>query len=225
MPTASPALRKRTQIAKANRTMFAYIIGVSIIFGFASVASYFLVNALLYNERVLSAKSETIDTLKQNATNFDALQENIRVLNTNEALKSVVSSSDDSPIQAVLDALPSDANYEALGASLESVLIGGVEGVEIYALTPDIEAVDTNTRVVNAASDSGANGEITFSFTIYGSKDQLKQVLSNLEKSIRAIDITLLKYESQGSKSMLTGQARVFYEPEKVLELTEKVVK
>jgi len=44
------ALRKRTQISQANRTMFLWIAGASALVGFALVASIFLGQKLLFNE-------------------------------------------------------------------------------------------------------------------------------------------------------------------------------
>jgi len=49
-------------------------------------------------------------------------------------------------------------------------------------------------------------------------------VLENLERSIRLIDIQVLRIESQSSNQLMTVQARAFYEPAKTLELTDKVV-
>ena len=44
------AIRKRTQIAMANRAMFLWVAGVSVVFGFALVGSIFLNQMLLFNE-------------------------------------------------------------------------------------------------------------------------------------------------------------------------------
>ena len=60
------ALRKRTQISKANRTMFLWIAGASALVGFAVVTSIFLGQQLLFNEKVLLEKNKTVSTLNAN---------------------------------------------------------------------------------------------------------------------------------------------------------------
>ena len=53
------ALRKRTQIAKANRTMFIWIAVASALIGTAAVVSIFFFQQLVYNEKVLAEKLNT----------------------------------------------------------------------------------------------------------------------------------------------------------------------
>jgi len=50
-------------------------------------------------------------------------------------------------------------------------------------------------------------------------------VLRNLELSIRTIDVISLKIEGQGATSVLSVQARAFYEPARVVQLKDKTVK
>ena len=52
-----------------------------------------------------------------------------------------------------------------------------------------------------------------------------KELLQKLERSIRAIDITSLTIETQGSRLMLAVEGRAYYEPAKTVELKDKTVK
>lgn len=225
------ALRKRTQIAKANRIMFLWVAGVSVLFGFALVAAIFLTQMLLFNERVLKEKSRTVETLKINNNNIPELEKQVRVLNTNQALIDSKAQPDNQPIQAILDALPSDANTLALGASIQDKLIAGIAGLTLNSIQFDdpvvLDESSTGVGSANYAStaSSGVQNEITFRFSVSGDETALKQVLINLEKSIRTIDVTSLKIESQGSTRTMTIQARAFYEPARVVQLEDKVVK
>ncbi len=224
------ALRKRTQIATANRIMFLWVAGVSIIFGFSLVAAIFFVQMLFFNERVLIEKNKTVSTLDANNKNVVGLKQNVRVLNTNQDLIDVKSKPDDQAVQVILDALPSDANSLALGASLQNKLLSGINGLTLNTLQVDpvagIESFSGETSTVDTTSDSSStNNIITFRFSVTGDETALKQVLVNLEKSIRTINITTLKIESQGSTRMLTVQGQAFYEPVRDVKIKETTVK
>jgi len=225
------AIRKRTQIAKANRTMFLWIAASSAIIGCALVVSFFLAQKLIYNERVLIEKEKTISILKANNAIVSDLETQVRVLDTNSALASVKSSDSEQTIQVILDALPSDANSLALGASLQNKLLAGIPGLTIESLQVDpvvgIESLSTSGSTTQDASGGAVDtsNQITFQFAVSGDQTALKAVLTNLEKSIRAIDITSLRIETQQSKELMTVQGRAFYEPARTIQLQDKVVK
>ena len=75
MATEGTALRKRQQIAKANRMMFLWIAGVSVVVGIALVASIFLAQKAFFNEKVLAEKSKTASTLVKNNKVVGVLQD------------------------------------------------------------------------------------------------------------------------------------------------------
>lgn len=229
MQPNTAALRKRTQIAKANRTMFLWIAASAALIGCALVVSFFLAQKLFYNEKVLAEKEKTISILKHNNDIVSELETQVRVLDTSDVLSSAKAKPEDQPIQVILDALPSDANSLALGASLQNKLLAGIEGLKIESLQVDpvigIESLTQEVTSEDASAATGVVNEITFQFAVSGSQDVLKQVLTNLERSIRAIDITTLRVESQGATQLMTVQARAFYEPAKNIQLFDKAVK
>lgn len=221
------AIRKRTQIASANKTMFLWVAGVSVVVGVASVAVVFLVQILMFNERVLFEKGKTISTLDANISNVPDLEKRVRVLDTNQALIDSKAKPDDRAVQVILDALPSEANSLALGASIQNKLLFGINGLTINSLQVDpvvgVESLN-NSSVVNA-SPADSQNQITFRFSVSGDETALKQALVNLEKSIRTIDIISLKIENQGNTRMLSVQARAFYGLAVDVKLKEKLVK
>lgn len=224
------ALRKRTQISKANRTMFIWIAASSALVGFAIVISIFLGQKLVFNEKVLIAKNKTVSVLNANNKIVDDLKTNVRVLDTNTDLAKVKANPSDQTIQVILDALPSDANSPALGASLQSKLLAGIPGLTLISLQVDpvqgIESLSTNATTVSGdTSTVTTDNEITFRFSVSGNQDSLLQALTNLERSIRTIDVTNLQIQNQGSSQVMTVQGRAFYEPAKTITLYDKVVK
>jgi hypothetical protein len=223
------ALRKRTQISKANRTMFLWIAGASAIVGFAVVASIFLGQKLFFNEKVLYAKNKTVSTLSENNKVIADLKTNVRVLDTNTDLAKVKANPGDQTIRVILDALPSDANSLALGASLQSKLLAGIPGLTIVSLQVDpvqgIESLDIGAVSSPGAATTDTTNQITFQFSVEGNQSALLKALTNLERSIRTIDVTRLQIENQGTSQVMTVKGRAFYEPAKNVTLYDKVVK
>lgn len=217
------ALRKRTQIAKANRAMFLWIAAASAIVGVAVVVSLFFAQKLIYNEKVLAEKQTTVSTLAHNNKVVADLENEIRALDANEALASAKANETDQALQVILDALPYDANSLALGASLQSKLLAGIPDLTIESLQVDPVA-GVETLVDGSVLASGENA-ITFQFVVSGTDVALKQVLQNLERSIRTIHVVSTKIETQSKGPVMTVQARAFYEPSKEIQLVDKVVR
>jgi hypothetical protein len=223
------AIRKRSQIAKANRTMFLWIAAASALIGCAVVVSIFMFQKAAYNERVLSEKQKTVTTLENNNKAVPDLQNAIRVLDTNEDLMSVKANESDQAVQVILDALPSDANSLALGASLQNKLLSGVPGLTVLSLQVDpvvgVELLSEESGVDQSATEGGGN-VITFQFSVTGSQDALKQVLNNLERSIRTMQVMSVRIEGAGSglPATMFVQAKTNYQPQKTVELQKKEV-
>jgi len=224
------ALRKRTQIAAANRIMFLWVAGVSVIFGFSLVGCIFLTQMLFFNEKVLHEKDITVATLASNNANIGDLEAKIRVLDTNQALTDSKAKPEDRTIQVILDALPSEANSLALGASLQNRLLNNINNFTIDTLQVDpvlgVETIDESSAVAVAApTTSDSQYEIALKFSATADENSIQQALHNLESSIRTIDVTSLTIESQGSSRILTVEGRAFYEPARVVKLKDKTVK
>ena len=221
------ALRKRTMIEKANRTMFVWVACASVVVGVSLVAIIFLVQMTIFNEKVLAEKNRTVATLKQNNKNIPDLEAAVRVLDTNQALIDSKANSDDQAVQVILDALPSDANSLAFGSSLQTKIFN-IPGLTIDKMQIDpvqgVELFDVSSQSVSGSNIAG-QGEITFRISVVGSESALKQALLNIEKSIRTVDITKLKIETQSSSMVMTIEGRGYYEPARTVELKDKVIK
>lgn len=230
MATKETALRKRQQIARANRMMFMWVAGVSVIVGIAIVLSLFLVQKALFNEKVLAEKARTAGILVDNNAVIEDLKDEIRVLNTNEALRSSLAEGETQPIQVVLDALPADANSSALGSSLQEKFLND-PALTIESLSVDpvvgIEALgDANVQDA-LTTNSDSEHQINFRFSVSTGVDNasaLKSLLQRLERSIRAINITMLTVETQGNRLILSVEGHAFYEPARTVELRNETV-
>lgn len=227
------AIRKRTQIAKANRTMFIWIAVASALVGTAVVVSYFLIQNLTYNEKVLLKKTETDRVVTENNKAVPKLSDAIRVLDTSQALAITKANSTDQAIQVILDALPADANSLALGSSLQNKLLVGIDGLTtLESLQVDpvqgVEATDASTSTIDASENAAAQSlgvsTITFQFAVKGSQAALQKVLENLQRSIRTINVTSVRIENEGSVNRMTVLGQAFYLPATTLKLEQKAV-
>lgn len=230
MANKEVALRKRQQIAKANRMMFLWVAGVSVVVGFAVVGSIFLAQKLAFNQKVLNEKNNTISILTKNNAVVDDLKESIRLLDTNEGLNSVKAKPDDKALQAILDALPADANSLALASSIQEKLAAGIDGLTLESINVDtiagnLAADDPNVQVATPVANDAQANQITFKLAVSGDANALKQLLNRFEHSIRAIEITNLTLEQASGKLTMTIDGHAFYEPARVVELKDKVVK
>lgn len=234
MDNKSVNARKRDRILNANRMMFLWVSGVSAVVGFAVVLSIFLGQRIVFGEKVLAEKNKTVTTLERNIDAVPQLKDNVRVLDTNRGLQDTRVKESDRPIQSVLDALPADANSTALGASLQSKLLSGIQGLSLDTIKVDpvvgVETEQSGGKDVVDASGAPADAEhaITFSFTVSTSSsnpEALREVLVRLEKSIRAIDIRSLSITTQSSRLIMTAAGKAYYEPARSIELKDKVVR
>ncbi len=234
MATEGTALRKRQQIAKANRMMFLWVAGVSVVIGVAAVVSLFLVQKALFNEKVLAEKSKTASTLVKNNSIVEELQNQIRVLNTNDALKENMVSGEAQPVQVVLDALPANANSSAFGASLQQRFLQA-DGIQLDSLNVEPVA-DEEVTVYGgsaqsaSASATGNEGEyqVRFNFSVstrFDNAAALKDLLVRLERSIRPITLTSVTIEARGNSLALKAEGYTHYQPAQTADLKDKVVK
>lgn len=224
------SIRKRAQISAANRAVFVWVAGTSIIVGAALVVVVFLVQMLWHNEKVLSAKQNTISTLEKNIKLAPELKKKITALDANQnLLDSRIKSNllSISATQVVLDALPATANSLAFGASLQNVLLANVPITSI-SVTPvsGLESISDASSMIDPGADQNVSAnQIAFSFVVTGDEASLRTTLENLQASIRTIDIYYLKIDSQDNSLTLTVRGRAFYEPAKKVELKDMTVR
>ena len=165
-------LRKRSQIKKANQTMFIWVASMSVVAMVCLVVSYHLVLTTLFKGRVISAKAETVGNLQTSIKNTDSSNENglsqqILALDANENLAMVKSSPEDKALQVILDALPSSANPLSFGASLQKVLLVGPQDLNVKSISVESvsdstvgdteEVIEEETTTEGATTDSEGN--------------------------------------------------------------------
>lgn len=228
-PTKESSIRKRQQIFKANRMMFLWVAMASAVIGFALVISISLMQRIIYNQKVIGEKNKTYSTLANNNKKVSQLEDQIKTINySSDVLKKLRAKDSDDPIQVVLDALPSDSNRLALGSSLQNVLLANIPGSSLESMKVESTAEAGSVKKSTATTGTVENNSLDVTFTLKinsGSEDSIREMLTRLEKSIRTFKVTNVKIEHSLDKMNVTVTAKAYYEPAKVVELTEKVVK
>ncbi|MBS7346435.1 MAG: hypothetical protein KIG14_01855 [Candidatus Sacchiramonaceae bacterium] len=228
------AIRKRQLIARANQTMFIAVAIASVVIGLTSVLTTFLVREMMFNFKVLDAQNTSIKTLKTNLENVKDLETKMEELQTNSALLSSRADVENNALRVVIDALPSFENSAALGASVSDKLLS-VPGIKIESITVDTSASSAESAT-GAAEGSLTEGDmeaggpkpqpIEFSFTVTSdSPENILNVIKNLEKSIRTINITSFKLDQNTGHMSLAVNAQAFYLAQAKVVLREKVIK
>ncbi|MGB4761787.1 MAG: hypothetical protein WBP12_00355 [Candidatus Saccharimonas sp.] len=219
MPAQVSLSTKRKAIADSNRMMFIWVAGMSAVVGACVVVAIFLGQQIAFRAQVISEMTNTVSVLSNNNKAVGDLADNIRVFETNEALNSVKSTPEEKALQVILDALPADRNTLALGASLQQILLTGVDGLSI-----DKIVVDTDSRSSDV-NDVSIPVQIQVSST---SASALKDMLVRMERSIRTIDVTGLEIERSDvngqTRYQMTVDAVAYYEPAVEVKLMDKVV-
>ena len=244
-------LRKRSQITKANRTMFIWVASMAAVTMICLVVSYHLVHIITFNARVIGERAKTIGNLQTSNKNINELKSQVRALDADENLQLLKANPEDQAVQVVLDALPAASNPLSFGASLQTVLLIGPEGVDIKSISVDAaepgaadlstqDNVSTNKEDGNATdsqdtSQASTGSEslsantgvvpIGFDFVVEGPETSLQEILQRLEKSIRTVDVTSIAVQRQGGKNEMSVRGNVFYQPQKTADLRQKVVK
>lgn len=228
-PTKESSIRKRQQIFKANRMMFLWVAMASAVIGFALIISISLMQRIIYNQKVIGEKNKTYSTLANNNKKVSQLEDQIKTINySSDVLKKLRAKDSDDPIQVVLDALPSDSNRLALGSSLQNVLLANIPGSSLESMKVESTAEAGSVKKSTATTGTVENNSLDVTFTLKinsGSEDSIREMLTRLEKSIRTFKVTNVKIEYSLDKMNVTVTAKAYYEPAKVVELTEKAVK
>lgn len=203
--------------------MFIWVAIASVLVGAAIVVNSFLIKKILFTEKVLSQKQDTLTTLTYNNKQVESLKTNVRALGVNQELMDSMNEDETNAVQVVLDALPSKANSSAFGSSMQQKILKS-DYVDITMLNVDpvigVESQDTTglTTMLASTSSVAPAQPISFRFTISVANDkinELKDALTRVEKSIRPINITSITVTMQGSTAMLSGVGETYYLPAK----------
>jgi hypothetical protein len=251
------AVEKRVKISKYQQQMIGLALLASVVLGVCIVLSVFFIKYIAFNAKVIEAKDAAINDYETAIQNSKTLEGLVLGLADNKDLESVALGTADescfeqvgdkkekidygekyrtesneeqareylkkmkvcSALRVVPDALPAKENTEALMSSLDQIF--KISNWEPEELSPSANYTDEEgiegLEVIPVALTVSANAETAFT------------VLDNIEKSIRAFDISTatISWGSGENDSILDlrAQANAYYINEAVVAETEKTV-
>ena len=151
---------------------------------------------------------------------IDTIRTNVDALKSNEQLNlSQLKSDDQSPLQVILDAMPTEDNRTALGSSLQDKVLS-LHGATIQNLSviSDDSASTTSDDSELSASDNTSSlnvaaKPIEFSLELTGDYTSIQRTIEDMERSIRTIVINNMTVD--GTDNNLTAKitATTYYTP------------
>lgn len=225
MPLQEPKLtgvKKRQQIESASRTMFIWVAVASIAISVCLVTAQFLFQRLTFNQRVINAKIKASDTLTDNIDNAKILKEEVDSLVGNQDLASVKTNPEDPNVKSVLDALPSKPDSTALATSLQQAILSRSSVVVESITVPTDEAQADGTEVSSAEAQPI---EQPFSITVSGSYDKIRNMILDLERTIRPMKVVAINMTGSDADMRVTVEGITYYQPAKTTNIKEEAVR
>lgn len=199
---------KHVLVDKANTTVIVVAAVAAAVVVFSLFAGKALLTKIAYQNAVLSKRNQANQQLDKNVSAKKQLVVSYTAFS--EAPESVLGTKQ-SNSKIVLDALPSKYDFPALATSLDGIISGSRMSVESIAGADDEVAAEES-------SISPKPIAIPIQFSAKGNYDSAKQLINDLQRSIRPIKISTLDFTAGDSGSItvnITGET--YYQPAKEL--------
>lgn len=216
--------KKREQIQKANKTMFLWVIAASAAIVVCFVLALSLARQLAFNQKVISVKGETNNTLNQNRETFETIKTEVNKLISDKRLSDLRVSDTDTALQVVIDALPTSDDRAALATSLQQVVLSR-SGVTIDSIRVTDDSGAATIDAEDEPADATTPQEITFDVVIVGNYAQVSQAVTDMEKSIRPFSVQRMQIDGSGNQLRVSLQAKTFYLPAKTVNVKQEALK
>lgn len=216
-------LKKRQQIANANKMIFVWVIIASVVVSLCGVTMQFMVRQAIFNQEIIAAKIETQSTLAQNIENVPKLKEEINALYADANLAKVKANPDDTTLKVILDALPTTDDGTALGASLQQVILP-ISGVD----TSDLVTVASGGMLAGAPAVEATDATVPmsdFSFAASGDYARIRAMLGDLERTIRPMNVQTISFQNNDGQVKATVVGVSYYSPQQTVKLGKEPLK
>lgn len=225
MKQSREVISKRKQIEQINRnTLIIGCVGI-IVIAFCLLGTKALISQAAYQNRVVSAKKDTLKTLNANIEARDKLVVAYEAFvgtpqNVMGGLSAGTGERDGDNAKIILDALPSKYDFPALTASLEKLATS--QGLTIEQMIGADEEIAQNSQEV---STNPQPVEMAFEVTVNGAYRQIEGLTNAFQNSIRPIQIKSMSVTGaqNGVSAKYTGLT--YYQPAKELRVTKEVIK
>lgn len=212
-------LKKRQQIEVAGRVMFVWVAIAACALSFCAATGQYLFAKWQHNNNVMAAKQRALDTLSSNIKNSQDLIKDVDGLVADESLADVKTDPKDPNTKSVLDALPTTFDPAALATSLQRVVLSR-SSVAIDNISVPQELEGPSEEALKPVPQ-----EMSFSFIISGSYENIKHAIADVEKTIRPIKITSINLAGSDNNLRAAVEAVTYYQPAKSVTVEEETIK
>ena len=224
-------MKKRQQIGAANKTVFLWIIIASVVVGVCAVTIQFMFRQMMFNSKINHELSITNTDIKKNIASYDSLKSDVDKLTADSNLNILQKGEESTPLQVVIDAMPTLEDRAALatsmqlevlkpsGVTIESFGVSNNEPSVAIGATTTPDKADLKERKTDNQLKIEDIPAFTVDFSIAGTFDQVQQALRDMERSIRPINIVSLDIDGNSNKLTLTISALAYYIPTKTVDL------
>jgi Tfp pilus assembly protein PilO len=220
------AFTKRSLIGKANSSMVVATTIAAFVLVFTLVAGRSLIGQMSYQNRVVDAKKTAHKHLMDDLSARNTLQDSYNSFTAQNPnvlggdAKSTATGKDGDNAKIVLDALPSRYDFPALTTSLEKLI--NDQNLKIMSIS------GTDEEALQAANATSPNPEpiaMPFQIQVSGSYQSIQNLVDVIQRSTRPFQIQTMELSGDPSDMIARVAAQTYYQPEKNLNITTKVVK
>ncbi len=215
---------KHGQIDKSQSTMLIAAAVAAFVLAFMLVGAKNLVGQISYQNKVISAKKQAVDTLRSNVQATKDLTKSYQnfVGTTQNALggnPQGTGPQDGDNSKIILDALPSKYDFPALTTSLEKLITSQNMAIE------NIIGSDDEVAQSEQSSPKPEAVAMPFQASATGSYDSIRGLVNIFGDSIRPFKLQKIQFTGAQAKMTVKIEAQSYYQPVKNFDITKKVVK
>lgn len=225
MAKKPPASNKRIQIDKNNASMVLVVAAAAFVTIFSLVASKALLGQRSYQARVITAKKQALQQLKANNQAVTELLASYKTFVSSTENKIGGSATgtgerDGDNARIVLDALPSKYDFPALATSLEKIILSK-KTIKVNGITGVDDEINQSTQTDQEPKPV----DMQFQVSITANFDTIQSISEAFERSIRPIKVGKMTFSGNDSNLTAVIEGRTYYQPEKTVKITTKVIK
>lgn len=210
-------IKKRQQIAGTRQQMFIWVATASAAIVICVMVGINFIQRINYQMKVNSKITATADTLDSSVDSIDGLINNVNALRANPQLNLPNLKTDDSTVfQVAIDALPTENDSVSLSSSLQNRILSQsgvtIESISVDSISPTASYLEDDDDALSEIAYPVAQ-TISFNVAVVGPYDSVKQLLLDIERTIRPISIDALTLEGTDEMLSATITATTYYSP------------
>lgn len=218
-------LSRRAIIDKSNQKL-VIVVGLGIfVVVFSLIATKSLVSQAAYQNKIISKQRKAVDQLTTNKQKLQTLKSSYDGFvgsskNVVDGLSEGSGPLDGRNDKIILDALPSYYDFPALTTNLEALVAS--QAVSLTSISGTDDQVAQSGNIVSGTPTPVA---MPFDITVSADYNKMQELIRAFERSIRPMK--LISFDISGSEKGLTAniKAETYYQPVKIFNVKEEVVK